>query len=287
MTVSTLPTFSKGGAEQRAIEAGEIDAIIDYASSNVILLPAAKRALRDAATRDAVAGREAMANSLLAALPRAEYLRLSADLEAVSLRAGEILQEPGALIRHLYFPIDCAICLLAPVVGHPPPVVGLVGYEGMVGLSLALGVDRSTVRAVVQASGTALRMKTASFQEAFGRCPSLQREIYRYTHAKLALARQGVACNCFHAVDARLSRWLLITSDRVRSNEFFLTQSVLADLLGVQRTTLNQASGSLRRRGLINSRRGWITIRNRNGLEAASCACYARIEPRVGDARRL
>ncbi len=280
---SALPKFAKGGPEERAIEAGEIDAIVDYASSNVILLPAAKRALQ-AAARDAVAGREAVANSLLTALPRAEYLRLFPDLEAVILRSGETLQEPGALIRHAYFPIDCAVCLLAPVVGHPPLEVGLVGYEGMVGSSLALGVDSSTIRAVVQIGGTALRMNAARFQEAVRQCPSLQRQFCRDVHAKLALARQSVVCNCFHAVDARLSRWLLMTSDRVMSNEFLITQSFLADLLGVQRTTLNVAAGSLRRRGVISSRRGEIRIRNRSGLEALACSCYARIEPRAGAA---
>jgi len=279
-----LPRLVRGGPEQQAIEAGEIDAIVDHASSNVILLPAARRALREAERRASAAAQEAVsgapiANRLLAAIPRAEYQSLLAGLEPLTLKSGEVLHEPGIPISYVYFPVDCVISLLTTVGDERALEVGLVGREGMVGISLALGMDVSSVRARVQTTGTALRMNAARFNETFQKCLPLQRELYRYAHAKLALARQTIACNCFHAIEARLARWLLMTSDRVQMERFFLTQSVLADTLGVRRSTVNQAAGSLQHRKLISYSRGHIRILDRKGLEAASCRCYARIEP--------
>jgi CRP-like cAMP-binding protein len=272
---NVLLRLPKGGPEQRAIAAGEIDAIIDHSSSNVILLPAARRALREAANRASAAP---VANSLLAALPPAEYQGLLADLEPLLLQFGEVLHEPGVPIEYVYFPIDCAISLLATVEGERALEVGLVGREGMVGVASALGVDASSARAMVQVSGTALRMKAARFQKALGQCLPLRRELYRYIYAKLAMARQTVACNCFHAVEARLARWLLMTSDRVRSEEFFLTQAFLARMLGVRRATVNEAARPLQQSKLISHIRGKITILDRKGLEGASCRCYTKID---------
>ena len=281
---TVLPQLLKGSLEQQAVDAGEIDAIVDYANSNVILLPAARRALREAAnSSSAVIGDRAdeasVANRLLAALPRAEYQSLLAGLEPLTLKFGEVLHEPGVALRHVYFPVDCVISLLAPAGDDHALEVGLVGYEGMVGISLALGMEVSSVRALVQVTGTALRMKAASFQKAARQTPALRRGLHRYAATKLAMARRTVACNCFHAVEARLARWLLMTSDRVRSEEFVLTQAFLADMLGVRRTTLNASAGPLQQRKLISYSRGRIRILDRKGLEAASCRCYARIEP--------
>jgi CRP-like cAMP-binding protein len=277
-----LPRLAKGGPEQQAIEAGEIDAIVDHASSNVILLPAARRALSEAANRASAANRTAaseasIANSLLAALPRKDYLVLLPGLEPVTPKFGEVLHEPGVPIRYVYFPIDCAISLLTTVESHEALDVGLVGHEGMVGISLALGTDVSSVRALVLATGTAMRMNAARFRKAFEQCLPLQHELYCYAYAKLALARQTVACYAFHSVQARLARWLLMTSDRVRSEEFFLTQAILADMLGVRRTTVNEAAGPLQQRKLISYSRGKMRILDRQRLEAASCQCYVRI----------
>jgi CRP-like cAMP-binding protein len=268
MKLQDLPLhLVKGGADQQAIEAGEIDAIVDHASSNVILLPAARRALR-AAHEASTAN-----NRLLAALPHAEFHRLLAGLEPVTLKFGEVLQEPGLPIRYVYFPVDCAISLLTTLEG---PQVGLVGYEGVVGISLALGAGVSSARALVQSPGTAKRMTAERFDKALRQCPELQRALYRYAHAKLAVARQTVACNCFHAVEARLARWLLMTSDRVLSEEFFLTQAFLAEMLGVRRATVNEVAGPFQQRKLIAYTRGRIRILDRKGLEAAACRCYTR-----------
>ena len=280
---NALPRLAEGGPEQQAVEAGQIDAIIDYANSNVVLLPAARRALREAAKRTPAVKRDALnaasiANSLLAALPQAEYQRLLAYLDPLTLKFGEVLHEPGIGIQYVYFPVDCAISLLATVEGERALEVGLVGREGMVGVSLALGVEVSSVRALVQVSGTAMRIRAAHFCEAVRQCLPFQHALYRYADSKLALARQIAACNSFHAVEARLARCLLMTRDRVRSEEFFLTQAFLAKMLGVRRGTVNEAAGSLQQCNLISYSRGRVRIIDPKGLEAASCSCYTGIE---------
>lgn len=230
-----------------------------------------------AATQDRIA------NNVLLALPRKDYQALLDGLEPVTLAYGTVLYEPGDLIGHVYFPVDCIVSLLTTVETRQAMEVGLVGREGMVGIPLALGTEVSSVRALVQATGRALRMKAARFHKGFEQSPSLRRELYRYTYAKLALARQIVACNHFHSVEARLARWLLMTGDRVLSEEFFLTQVFLADMLGVRRGTVNAAARPLQQRQLIRYSRGRIKILDRAGLEAASCRCYTKVEgPHVG-----
>lgn len=266
--------LAEGGPERRAIAAGEVDGIIDYASSNVVLLPAARRALRERAAAAPVA------NRLLAALPLAEYRDLLDGLEPLTLRPGEVLHEPGQPIRHAYFPVDCVISLLSTALGAADGrgaalEVGLVGYEGMVGIPLVLGSELSSVRALVQSGGTALRVDAARLHEAVRQSPALQAALHRYAGVKLAQARQTVSCNRYHTVAARLARWLLMTGDRVSSSQFFLTQAFLAEMLGVRRATLNQVAMPLQESGLISYHRGRIRILDRKGLEAAACLCYA------------
>jgi CRP-like cAMP-binding protein len=268
-----LLKLAKGSAESKAVEAGEIDAVIDRVGSNVILLPAARRALLEAANEAPVA------NSLLAALPRADYQRLLAGLEPLTLRFGAVLHEPEARIQHVYFPVDCIISLMAPGADREELEVGAVGYEGMVGISVALAEDVSSVRAVVQASGTALRMNARRFRSALLQCPPMQLEILRYAAAKLAWARQALACCRFHTTEERLARALLMSADRLRSEELFLTQALLARMLAVRRATVNEAAAPLRQRNLIRYSRGRIRILDREGLEAASCRCYAKSLP--------
>lgn len=274
---SALLRLTAGGPEQQAIKAGEIDAIVDYSNSNVILFPAARRALRAVEVRVPAAHRELLANSLLAALPSAEYRHLLIGFERVTLQQGEVLHEPAARIRYVYFPVGCVVCLMTTVADHKAVEVGLVGYEGMVGIALVLGAGASSVRAVVAASGTALRMEATRFHKTFLQCLSLQQALHRYTYSMLAQARQTIGCNCFHLSDARLARWLLMTSDRAQSEEFFLTQSFLAGMLGLRRVTVTEIAGRLWRRKLIRYGRGWIRILDRPGLEAAACRCYTRI----------
>ncbi len=213
-------------------------------------------------------------NSLLAALPRTEYERLISGLEPVKLTFGEVLYQPGEPIRHAYFPNDCLVSLLAVVEGRTVLEVGLVGSDGMVGIPLALGIGVSPIRALVQGSGTAMRMKSARFGREFSRNPSLRRDLFRYTHALMAQAAQTAVCSRFHLLEARLARLLLMTSDRMQSNDFRLTHEFLAQMLGVRRVGVTKAAGTLQHRKLISYSRGGIRILDRKGLEAASCRCY-------------
>ncbi len=215
-----------------------------------------------------------IANSLLAALPRKDYSRLRSRLKPVELTFGDVLYEPGETIRHIYFPSDSIVSLLTLVDHHKALEVGLVGREGMVGLPLALGIDISPVRALVQGGGTAMRMKSGAFRRAFSHSAPLQRELRRYTHGLMAQITQTAACNRFHVVEARLARWLLMTRDRVQSGQFRLTQEFLAHMLGVRRVGVTQAAGALQQRKLIRYSRGMIRILDHTGLEAAACSCY-------------
>jgi CRP-like cAMP-binding protein len=282
-----LLRLPEGGPERQAIEAGEIDAIIDYAGSNVILLPAARLALRETANRAPAANRDpanqaSIANSLLASLPHAEVQRLLARLEPVTLKFGEVLHEAGVPIRYVYFPIDCVVSLLTAVEGHQALEVGLVGHEGMVGIPLALGIDVSFRRALVQGTGTAMRMEAAAFREEIARSKPLQKVLFRYQHALTGQIAQSAVCNQFHSGEARLARYLLMTADCARSREIRLTHAFLAHMLGVRRAGITLAASALQERGLITYRRGKITILDRKRLSAASCECY-RIIKRIYD----
>ncbi len=220
-----------------------------------------------------------VANSVLAALPPRTYRDLLSGLEPVALVFGEVLYEPGAPIRDVYFPTDGVVSLLTLVEGRLALEVGLVGSEGMVGVALALGIGVSPIRALVQGGGTALRMSAARFRRELRRSPPLQRELYRYTHSLMAQITQTAACNRFHRVPARLARWLLMTRDRVRSDRFYLTHEFLSHMLGVRRVGVTEAASALQRRKLIAYRRGNITILDHGGLETASCPCYAIVRP--------
>jgi len=221
-----------------------------------------------------VAIRVPVANSLLASLPRKDYERLLTGIEPVTLSFGEIIYEPGQPIRHIYFPNDALVSLLTLADGHLALEVGMVGHEGMVGTPVPLGINVSAVRALVQGSGTAMRMTSARFLKEFRDCPPLQRALYRYIHVLMAQVTQTAACNRFHVVEARLARWLLMTRDRVRANKFRLTHEFLAHMLGVRRVGVTRAASALQLRKLIRYSRGEISILDGKGLEAAACRCY-------------
>ncbi|HEX6321300.1 MAG TPA: Crp/Fnr family transcriptional regulator [Burkholderiales bacterium] len=215
-------------------------------------------------------------NGVLAALPRKAYLALLPGLAPVTLAFGRVLYEPGATIPDVYFPGRSVVSLLTVVDGHEALEVGLVGHEGMVGIPLALGIDVSPVRALVQGAGSALRMSAGRFRKAFSASPPLQRGLHRYAHELMAQVTQTAACNRFHRVEARLARWLLMTRDRVRSGQFHLTHEFLAHMLGVRRVGVTEAASGLQQRKLIDYSRGNIRILDDAGLEAAACSCYQR-----------
>ena len=229
--------------------------------------------------------RPPVANSLLAALPQREYQRLLSGFELVKLSFGQILYEPEEPIRHVYFPSDSLVSLLTLVKGHMPTEIGLVGREGMLGIPLALGISVSSVCALVQGTGTALRMTAARFRSEHGRHVPLQKELGRYIHERIVQITQTAACNRFHQVEARLARWLLMTRDRVGTDRLHLTQEILSNMLGVLRVAVTNAASALQRRKLISYGRGEIDVLDPKGLEEAACACY-RVVKYLPDALR-
>ena len=221
-------------------------------------------------------------NKVLSALTRNEYRRLLAGGDAIALRFGQILYEPGAPIRNVYFPIDCLVSLLTPLEGHRAREVGLVGRDGMVGAHLALGANVSPVRALVQGAGTALRITAARFRGEHAKHGSLYEASNQYIYELMIQISQTAACNVSHPVVARLGRWLLMTRDRMGTDQFRLTHELLGSMLGVLRGAVTTSAGILQQRKLITYTRGEITILNSKGLEAAACRCYQVVKPSGG-----
>ena len=217
-------------------------------------------------------------NRLLAALPKHEYARLLPDLKPVTLIFGDVLYEPGDTIKRVYFPSDSIVSLLAVIRSESGLEVGMVGNEGMAGLSTFMGVNISPTRALVQGAGSAMTMSSAAVRLESNRLGTLHRLLHRYSHSLLTQVSQTTACNRFHSVSARLARWLLMTSDRLGREEFRLTQEFMSNMLGVRREEVNRAAGSLQTDNLIRYSRGVITILDRTALKAKACECYAIIK---------
>jgi CRP-like cAMP-binding protein len=214
-------------------------------------------------------------NLLLAALPAADRARLLGQREPVELLAGRALIEPGETIRHVLFPIEGFISLIAPISATEQLEMGLVGTEGAVNAVVALGVGRSALRAVVQGGGAAWEIDLATFRSEAARSPALRRVIDRYLFVLLSQFALTAACTRFHYLDARLARSLLTTRDRAHSNSFLITHEYLAHMLGVRRVGVTRAATEMQRRELIRYYRGSVKIIDPSGLEAAACTCYA------------
>lgn len=213
-------------------------------------------------------------NQLLSALPQEEFERLWPNLEFVSLAFQQVLSEANQAIEYVYFPNNGIISLVTITEDGGTVEAATVGNEGMVGISVFLGVDKVPVQAISQMPGDALRMRTETFKREITPNSPLYPLLLRYTQVLISQLSQTVACNRLHSVEERCCRWLLLCQDRVRSNQFALTQETLAQMLGVRRASVSVVAAILQKAGLIRYTRGKITILDRAGLEAASCECY-------------
>lgn len=213
-------------------------------------------------------------NRLLQLLPIKDRKRFVAAGETVQLALSEILCEPGDVTRHVYFPAHAFISLIAHVEGSNGVEVGMIGYEGMLGAPLTLGVTTAPLHALVQGPGTALRMNTTAFSHELSLSPALQRLMKRYLYVLMIQLAHSAACQRFHTINARLARWLLMSEDRAQASTFHVTQEFLAYMLGVRRVGVTHAAGLLQQEGLIKYHRGEIQVLDRGGLKIAACSCY-------------
>ncbi len=214
-------------------------------------------------------------NHLIELLPRNERTRLLSLCEPVELVLTEVLYEPGRAIRHVYFPTEGFVSLVMSIDGNPGLEIGMVGREGMVGAHLALGVADAPLHALVQGAGSAWRIGAPAFRRELASSAALRRGMHRYLYVLMAQMAEAAGCLRYHLIGPRLARWLLMSQDRAHHDSFQVTQEFLAYMLGVRRVGVTKAAGDLQRRGLIEYHRGMVTVRDRTGLEAAACSCYA------------
>src|SRR6476619_2609483 len=220
------------------------------------------------------AGQIPRQNHLLAALPAGDYERLVPHLELIPLKLGEVLYEPGVQLRYVYFPTTSIVSLLYVMEDGASAEIAIVGNEGILGISLFMGGETTPSRAVVQSAGYGYRLKAQLLKSEFGRFGPTMHLLLRYTQALITQMAQTAVCNRHHSVDQQLCRWLLLSLDRLPSNELSMTQELIANMLGVRREGVTEAARKLQDASLIRYRRGKITVLDRPGLEARSCACY-------------
>jgi len=217
-------------------------------------------------------------NHLLAALPEAEFARLAPHLQLVPMLLGDSLYEPGSQLQHVYFPTTAIVSLLYVMESGSSAEIAGAGNEGMLGIALFMGGDTTPSSAVVQTAGHGYRLPGRLLKEEFNRGGLMQRLLLRYTQALLTQMCQTAACNRHHSIAQQLCRWLLLTLDRLPSNELIMTQELVANALGVRREGVTEAAGHLQAAGCIRYRRGHIAVLDRAGLEARACECYAVVK---------
>ena len=217
-------------------------------------------------------------NHLLAALPTDEFEPLAEQLELVPMPLGQMLYEPGGQLQHAYFPTSCIVSLHYVTESGASAETAGVGSEGVVGVSLFMGGDTTSSSAVVQTAGHAYRLERHKLLHEFNRAGLLQRLLLRYTQALLTQMAQTAVCNRHHTLEQQLCRWLLLTLDRLPTNELIMTQELVASMLGVRREGVTEAAGNLQRAGCISYRRGHIAVLDRSGLETRACECYGVVK---------
>jgi CRP-like cAMP-binding protein len=217
-------------------------------------------------------------NHLLAALPDAEWQRWLPQLERVEMPLGQVLYESGGMLSHVYFPTTAIVSLLYVMENGASAEIAVVGNEGIVGISLFMGGDSTSSRAVVQSAGLGLRLKAQIMKEDFNRAGPVLHLLLRYTQALITQMAQTAVCNRHHSLDQQLCRWLLLSLDRLQGNELVMTQELIANMLGVRREGVTEGALKLQQAGLIRYARGHISVLDRDGLEQRSCECYAVVK---------
>ena len=228
--------------------------------------------------RTAAAAHAATRNRILAALPAADYKRLLPHLEPLPLPLGLTLYEPGVRMTHVYFPTEGIVSLLYVMENGASAEIAVTGNEGLVGVSLFMGGESTPSSALVQSAGHAYRLEARILKREFGRGGELQHLLLRYTQALITQMSQTAVCNRHHAVEQQLCRWLLLSLDRIPSNQVDMTQELIANMLGVRREGVAEAARRLQEAGLIRYRRGRITVLDRPRLEQRVCECYAVVK---------
>jgi CRP-like cAMP-binding protein len=217
-------------------------------------------------------------NRLLAALPLEECAPWLPQLESVDMPLGKVLYESGSKVTHVYFPTTSIVSLLYVMENGASAEIAVVGNEGIVGIALFMGSESTPSRAVVQSAGQGLRLKANIVMQEFNRAGAVLHLLLRYTQALITQMSQTAVCNRHHSLDQQLCRWLLLSLDRLRSNQLVMTQDLIANMLGVRREGVTEAAGDLHRAGLIRYQRGHITVLDRSGLERRTCECYAVVK---------
>jgi len=217
-------------------------------------------------------------NLLLAALPEAEWQRWAPHLEWVAMPLGEVLYESGRTLSHVYFPITSIVSLLYVMENGASAEIAVVGNEGLVGISLFMGGGSTPSRGVVQSAGEGFRLRSSLIMEDFNRAGPVMHLLLRYTQALITQMAQTAVCNRHHSLDQQLCRWLLLSLDRLSSNELLMTQELIGNMLGVRREGVTEAALKLQKAGLIRYARGHITVLDRPALEQRTCECYAVVK---------
>ncbi len=210
--------------------------------------------------------------------PRSLWLRLRPDLESIELQLGSVLYEPGSLLRHVYFPTSSIVSLLYVMNDGGSAEIAVIGNDGLVGMSLFLGGETTSSRAIVQNAGFAYRIKVPEFMAEFERHGELQSLLLRYTQALLTQMVQTAACNRHHAIDRQFCRWLLLSLDRLPSNELTMTEKLIANMLGLTVDKVMKLADELQKLGLLTHKGGQIRVLDRAGLEKKSCECYGVVK---------
>jgi CRP-like cAMP-binding protein len=221
---------------------------------------------------------EPIKNHLLAALPDAEAQRWLPLLEPVDLPLGEVLYESGITLSHVYFPTTAIVSLLYVMENGASAEIAVVGNEGIVGISLFMGGESTSSRAVVQSAGKGFRLKAQLMKQEFNRAGPVLHLLLRYTQALITQMSQTAVCNRHHSLDQQLCRWLLLSLDRLEGNQLVMTQELIANMLGVRREGVTEGALKLQHAGLIQYARGHITVLDRAALERRSCECYAVVK---------